>query len=73
MALNASPRLRLRAGKQGNQYPHAAGLPGPPQHPIYRALHRAGAWAVQEPVAELTCERTPVTASEIERTSGLRR
>jgi riboflavin biosynthesis pyrimidine reductase len=45
-------RLRLRAGQQGNGYPHAAGLPGPPQHPIHHA---------------------PATASEIERTSGLRR
>src|SRR6476661_5005790 len=36
---HAAPHLRLRAGQQGDRYPHAAGLPGPPQHPINRALH----------------------------------
>ena len=36
---HAAPRLRLRTGKQGDRYPDAAGLPGPPKHPIDRALH----------------------------------
>jgi hypothetical protein len=72
---HAAPCLRLRAGKQGSRYPHAAGLSRPPQHSINRSLHRAGARAVQEHLEGLIdCTHQglagPGTAREIKRTSA---